>query len=300
MKVLIADDDNVTRLTISKNLQKWGYEILTAENGAQAWQFLQEKDPPRIAILDWMMPEIDGVEICRKLHHSSDSPLIYTILLTTRNEKEDLVYALENGAHNFQSKPISRDELRAHISVGKRLVQADDRIKSYAKEMERLAATDHLTGINNRRHFLEHAEQELRRSQRYKRELSVLMLDIDHFKQINDTHGHAAGDQTLKALAETCLNTLRINDIFGRIGGEEFAALLPETSGPSAMIAAERIRTALEKTAVPCSSTSISFTVSIGVTTLEHTDKNIETIIKRADSALYTAKENGRNQSISM
>ncbi|MCP4350539.1 MAG: response regulator [Desulfobacterales bacterium] len=139
MKVLIADDDSMTRIALRRNLQKWGYEVAEAKDGLEAWNALCGENPPRIAILDWMMPETDGVEICGKLMERKKGPFVYTILLTSRNKKEDLVFALENGAHNFQSKPISMEEVRGHVNVGRHLVEADDKLSEYATQMECLA-----------------------------------------------------------------------------------------------------------------------------------------------------------------
>lgn len=139
MKVLIAEDRPTTRYILNKKLNEWGYEVIEAEDGATAWEALNADDPPRIAILDWIMPGYDGVTICKMLKERENSPFIYSILLTSKSQKEDLVYALENGAHNFQSKPISPDELRSHINVGRHLVEADDKLKEYATQMERLA-----------------------------------------------------------------------------------------------------------------------------------------------------------------
>jgi len=139
IKVLIADDRPTTRYMLKKNIRDWGYEVVEAIDGDQAWTILQTKPYPRIAILDWMMPGLDGVEICKKLQNSKSMPLIYTILLTSKKEREDLVYALESGAHNFQSKPFSPVELRSHLNVAKRLVESDDQLKKYAAQMEQIA-----------------------------------------------------------------------------------------------------------------------------------------------------------------
>lgn len=280
-----------------------GYEVVEAPDGEMAWHALNSADPPRIAIIDWMMPRIDGVEICRRLSERKTGPFIYTILLTSKTEREDLVYALNNGAHNFQSKPISPEEIRAHINVGERLVESDDKLKEYAEglklyaiEMERLATVDSLTGVYNRRHFLELASKELSRTCRYKRPLSIILIDIDFFKRINDTYGHAAGDETLKVMADTCVYALRDSDIFGRIGGEEFAAVLPEIPSDDAYLVAERLRNTISEIEVVSDGRTIRLTASMGVTAIQAADENIEIMFKRADEALYEAKAQGRNR----
>lgn len=298
MKVLIADDSPTARFALRRNLTEWGYEVVEASDGEKAWMILNHKHPPRIAVLDWMMPGMDGVEICRLLQKRNNGPFVYTILLTSKNEQQDLVYGLESGAHNFQSKPYSPIELRSHINVGKRLIEADDKIKEYAEQMARLAITDPLTGICNRRHFFQCAEDELLRAQRYERPMSVLLMDIDNFKNINDTFGHAAGDETLVTMSRTCENSLRQNDLFGRLGGEEFGTVMPETGILKSTEVAERLRMTLGDLCISFEGNAIRFTVSIGVSEYTPGDKTIENIMKRADEALYQAKKSGRNRVI--
>ncbi|MCU0664066.1 MAG: diguanylate cyclase [Myxococcota bacterium] len=296
MKVLIADDSPTTRFTLRKNLADWGYEVIEACDGDEAWKALLGPNPPRIAIIDWVMPGIEGVEICRRLSGRLGGPLIYTILLTAKTEREELIYALENGAHNFQSKPIAPEELRSHVAVGKRLVEADDKLKEYTAQMELLATIDSLTGVFNRRHFLTLADKEFRRALRYGRDLSVLMIDVDYFKKINDTHGHAIGDQALCAVTLACTKGLRENDLFGRLGGEEFCAVLPETTTQNAQFVAERLRKAVEDEKVVSVHGQVMLAVSIGVSSLLPGETTIEGVLRRADNALYTAKDQGRNR----
>ena len=175
----------MTRLALSKNLEKWGYEVVAVENGTLALEVLLDDEPPRIAILDWLMPGREGVDICRELSRSDDGPLIYTILQTIKTDKADLVAALDQGAYDFLSKPVHVGELRSRIAVGARLVNAEDQIREYAKEMERLAVSDPLTGAANRRHFFNMAQRELKRARRYDKAVALIMMDIDNFKRIN-------------------------------------------------------------------------------------------------------------------
>ena len=168
--------------------------------------------------------------------------------------------------------------------------------KEKRERLERLATTDPLTGANNRRSFFEQGEKELHRARRHKRPLSLMMVDIDHFKRVNDTHGHAIGDAVLKRLVSKCNDTLRTQDILGRFGGEEFAAVLPEVGLASATKAAERLRRALEDLEVETSEGTLKFTVSIGVSECRYDDESLETALARADNALYSAKESGRNR----
>ena len=299
IKILIADDDPGMRFLLTKTIKKWGYDVIVTDNGDDAWEALNEDKPARIAVLDWMMPGLDGLEICQNLQQNHNTPLIYTILITGKSKKEDLVFALDNGAHDFISKPVYPEELRARISVGRRLVEADDKIQHYAQKMKILATTDPLTGINNRRYFFKLAEIEMERSKRYNSVFSVLLIDIDKFKLVNDTYGHALGDRVLKSMTDSCESSLRTSDIFGRLGGEEFAIVLPETNACGAVFFAERLRKSVEKLKVPHLKNSFAtITVSIGVTSYFPEDTNIEAIIHRSDVALYKAKNNGRNQVI--
>lgn len=296
MKVLIADDRPTTRFALRKNLLEWGHEVVEAADGHQAWEALTARNPPRIAILDWVMPGLDGVEICRRLDKRRDAPLVYTILLTSRTGKEDLVFALESGAHNFQSKPISPEELRSHVTVGERLIESDDTVKKYAVEMERLASLDPLTGVFNRRRFLEGGSEALSRCKRYGSKLSLLILDVDHFKRINDTFGHAAGDEALRALSGKCIAMLRECDLFGRLGGEEFGVLLPETDANGAAEVAGRMRQAAEDMLIRFEDETVHMTISIGAASYRDGDDGFDALLRRADTALYQAKDAGRNR----
>jgi two-component system chemotaxis response regulator CheY len=310
MKVLVADDDTTTRMILEHHLTVWGMEVVEADSGSQAMELLQAREAPRIAILDWMMPGFTGPEVCMHLLKNDNRPLTYTVLLTARTDTDDLVAALDSGAHAFLSKPVCVPVLRSHIEVGRRLVDDEDKLARYAAQMEalaeerarqlitsqRLARTDPLTGQPNRRGFLEEATREFRRSARYDRPLSVLALDIDHFKRVNDTWGHAVGDLALQRLAQACRSTLRNGDVFGRIGGEEFAILLPETCREDAVDAAERLRLVVQMLEVPVDHGMMRLTVSIGVAQIISSDPSFEAVLERADANLYEAKRSGRNK----
>lgn len=310
MKLLIADDNRSIRLTLRRLVQKWGYDAIEAEDGRKAYELLTGAEPPRIAILDWIMPGMDGVAICRRLLEETSARLIYTILFTSKNQTDDLVFAFENGACDFLSKPVEPNELRSRIAVGRRLVEAEDKLNKYAVhleelvelrarqlvEIERLARTDVLTGVSNRRHFFEMGESELQRAKRHQRSLSILVMDLDRFKEINDNFGHAVGDEALKILATTASNCLRTNDVFGRLGGDEFVALLPETDGPRAIETAERLIEEIRNISIPVDGVSVGFTLSVGGATRCSQDESLETLLQRADEALYQAKGEGRNR----
>ncbi len=296
MKILIADDERIILAALRRRLEKWGYEVVQTGDGREAWREIRGSDPPRIAILDWLMPEIEGIEICERILASDRLPFIYTILLTTRRGKKDIIEALDRGAHDFLSKPVHTGELRGRIDVGRRLVEAKNIISKYVKKMERLAVTDYLTGVYNRRYFMEMAIRELERVWRYNTRFSILSIDIDHFKRINDAYSHLAGDAALQTLTRNIGGALRKTDLLARLSGEEFSVLLPETDGKGALQLAERLRRTVEKMSVEFKGNSFGFTASIGVTEALEDDSTIDRVMMRADKALYNAKENGRNR----
>lgn len=299
LRVLVADDDRVSRTLMMRVVESWGYQTVEADSGDAAWALLNQPDPPRIAIIDWMMPGIDGVEICRRLHARTDTPLIYTVLLTSKADEQALIHALEQGAHDFQAKPANPGELRARLLVGRRLVESDDRLNESLARMEQMAATDELTGAANRRNFIQLAEREIYRVQRSHSPLALLVLDIDHFKTINDTHGHVAGDAALCHLVAVCQLSLRRTDIIARFGGDEFVILLPECDPPTAIHTAERLREAIHSTPVPEKGGPFNMSVTIGVATCpagNHQLEELDDLLRLADEALYEAKDAGRNR----
>lgn len=312
MKILLADDDSVTRIILRIQLTGWGFDVVEAKDGNEAWALLAEPDAPRLAVLDWMMPGLNGPEICEMLlakQHGSQVGT-YTVLLTARTETEDLVAALAAGAHTFLSKPVCPPVLKGHLEVGRRLIEAEDKLAAFASKMEelaerrarqlveakRIAMTDELTSLPNRRGFMKDAGLELDRAIRFRRPLSVLALDLDHFKRVNDTYGHEGGDIALRAFAEICRAETREHDLIGRVGGEELTVLLPECSELKAIQIAERLRRAVERAEICLSSETISLTVSIGVASVELTDTTIADLLRKADARLYEAKRRGRNR----
>ncbi|KAA3628423.1 MAG: diguanylate cyclase [Proteobacteria bacterium] len=299
LRILIADDERVSRTLMMRVVESWGYQAVEAESGDTAWAILSAPNPPRIAIIDWMMPGIDGVEICRRLHNRTDAPLIYTILLTSKTDEQALVHALEQGAHDFQTKPANPGELRARLLVGRRLVESDDRLNESLARMEQMAATDSLTGAANRRHFIQLAEREIYRVQRTHSPLALLVMDIDHFKEINDSHGHVAGDAALCHLVAVCQLSLRRTDIIARFGGDEFVILLPECDPPTAIHTAERLRETVSSTPVPDKSGPFTMSTTIGVATCpagSRKPEDLDALLRLADEALYEAKGAGRNR----
>lgn len=295
MRILIAEDDFTSRTMLSAVLRKSGYEVVVTENGLEALQAMQVPDPPRLVILDWMMPEMDGVEVVRRVRQLQLEPPPYVIILTSRMEKKDIVAGLDAGADDYLSKPFDTGELRARVAVGKRMIEVQEALIRSRELMAHQAAHDTLTGLFNRRAILEILARELARVGRDGGRVTVGLCDIDHFKQINDTHGHQVGDDVLCAIAELLETELREYDSVGRLGGEEFLIVIPgpEKCDPGAPLA--RICEKVAQSPLRTRSGTARVTVSIGVACAGE-GESVDQILGRADSALYGAKAQGRNR----
>ena len=297
MKILIAEDDLTSRLILENMLTKWGFEVVSATNGTDAWAKLQEEDAPRLLILDWMMPGIEGIEICRRLRENSKSEDQYTYvtLLTAKESKENIVTGMEAGADDYITKPFDMHELRVRVRAGERIVQLQSELLKAKKELEIQSRTDPLTGVLNRRAILSQIGSELSRAKRQNSQISISILDLDHFKSINDTFGHLAGDAVLREGMHRVKLAVREYDSVGRFGGEEFIVVLPGANTTDAFSVAERIRIRINEKAADVDGTIISFTVSQGLATCNG-DATMDEMIALADEALYRAKENGRDR----
>ncbi len=297
MRILVADDDTTTRKMVSAMLRKWGYTVLTASTGDEAWAVLTSENAPRMAILDWVMPGLDGVEICRKVRRelSSRDRYLYLILLTAKTSRQEIVSGLEAGSDDYMVKPFDPSELQVRVGIGKRIIQLHKELVE-AKEALRIQATrDPLTGVYNRGATLQRLDEELHRCARYGHPLSLIMLDIDHFKKINDTYGHLVGDRVLERTAATMQKSIRSYDVLGRFGGEEFLVILPNADEQVAETVAERIRSAVASRPVSTGEAAVSVTVSAGtVTGIGRVP--VDAFIQAADQALYQAKRKGRNR----
>jgi two-component system, cell cycle response regulator len=292
MKVLIAEDEPISRSVLEANLTEWGYEVTAVSDGGEAFDIIQQPESPSIIISDWMMPRMDGLSLCRKIRSMEKSQYIYIIILTAKGEKKDIIEGLEAGADDYLSKPFNRDELRYRTRIGERIINLERRI------ME-LANTDPLTGLPNRRAFMDRMEQELARAQREKNPLSVVLADVDHFKNINDTFGHQIGDLVLQRFVNQLKTSARPYDFPGRYGGEEFLFCFPGVDGSQAVSVAERMRGRIEDMEIKLNddARSIRITASFGTASYSSESKEtIDSLIKRADDALYIAKKKGRNR----
>jgi two-component system cell cycle response regulator len=292
MKILIAEDDPVSRRVLEANLVEWGYDVMIASDGSEAWELLQKPGAPNLVISDWMMPHMDGLELCRRIRQMEKSGYIYFIILTAKGRKEDIIEGLEAGADDFLIKPFDRQELKYRAKIGERIINLELRILE-------LANTDALTGVLNRRAFMERMEQEIHRSLREGVPFSLILTDIDYFKKVNDRHGHQVGDLVLQRFTERLSESSRPYDFVGRYGGEEFVVCLPGADISQAGSVAERMRRRVEEMRItlPDSQQSIRITGSFGVASFRAgSEETVDLITGRADDTMYRAKREGRNR----
>ena len=297
MPVLVAEDNPIFQSMLKSMLTKWGYTVQMTKNGTEAWEAMQTPDAPRLAVLDWMMPYMDGVEVCRRIRAAAREPYVYVLLLTARTESQDLIEGMEAGADDYLTKPFNSQELRVRLRAGRRILDLQQQLME-AREALRVQAThDALTSLLNRGRVLEILLSEIARSERESRPLSVLMVDLDHFKRINDTHGHQAGDVVLREASRRMIAATRQYDSAGRYGGEEFLIVLPGCGARDGLAQAERIREAFACEPFTAGVEPLTVTCSIGVTSREVcTAGDSERLIHEADDALYAAKHRGRNR----
>jgi diguanylate cyclase (GGDEF)-like protein len=286
-RVLAAEDNPVFQSMLRTLLRKWGYEAVMAQNGNEAWRILESGDPPRLAVLDWMMPGMDGVEVCRRIRSANRDPYVYIVLLTARTESQDLVEGMDAGADDYLTKPFNAQELRVRIRAGRRILDLQDALR-------RQATHDGLTGLLNRNSILARLSEEIMRHEREARALSLLIVDLDRFKSVNDRYGHLAGDAVLCEAAARMSAVSRCYDGLGRYGGEEFLVVLPGCDLAAAVAQAERLREAVAVPLFRMPDRDLPVTCSIGVACADGSSP--EALIRRADEALYQAKAQGRNQ----
>jgi len=295
VRILIADDDAMSRRLLEATLVKLGHQVIAVPDGTQATSVLLSDDGPRLAILDWMMPGEDGPSVCRAIRKKS-ATYTYIILLTSLNAPADVVNGLESGADDFLSKPFNAGELRARLHSGVRVLELQAGLLDAQRELQWHATRDHLTGIWNRRMILEQLGRELNRASHDRAPLAVALVDLDLFKKINDTYGHAAGDLVLRATAATLRQHMRAYDYVGRYGGEEFLVLLPACDTPAGLTIVERLRAGIASTPVQASNLEVSITVSIGLSSTADVGLDSALLIAAADAALYRAKAAGRDR----
>jgi diguanylate cyclase (GGDEF)-like protein len=297
VKILIADDDRVNRLILQTFLNKWGYDVVAVEDGVEAWNHLEQPDAPRLAILDWMMPNMDGAQVCQAVRKRQQRLYTYVILLTSKGQKQDIVDGFEAGADDYLTKPFDKSELRSRVRAGLRLLEMQEQLVQAQDLLQLKAAQDGLTGLWNRGAILELLGKELARARRTGGSVGIMMVDLDHFKRVNDTYGHLAGDAVLREAAQRLRNSVRPYDAIGRYGGEEFLVVVSDSDLSSTVVQAERLRRAVEGTPVVSSEGTIGITISLGVTAGSGEDSvAAEALVRSADAALYQAKTLGRNR----
>jgi two-component system, cell cycle response regulator len=296
VRILIADDDPVTRLLLQKTLERAGYEVIGVADGQLAVEQLSEPDGPRIALLDWVMPRLDGPGVCRAIRGQADRGYVYLVLLTSREAKEDIVAGLESGADDYLTKPFNEQELKARLRAGERILRLEGELVRAREHMRFKATHDALTTIWNRGVVLDLLSRELSRAQRENGSTVLLLGDLDHFKSVNDRFGHLVGDEVLKEVSRRLLGSIRSYDFVGRYGGEEFLIVLNNCHANSAMARAEEIRVAIAGSPVQTEAGALPVTMSLGVL-LSHEwgGRPMQELMQEVDVALYAAKAAGRN-----
>jgi two-component system cell cycle response regulator len=296
MKILVADDDAISRRLLQKTLERAGYEVVAVENGRLAQEELCRAEGPRLALLDWEMPEVDGPGVCRAVRARRDKTYVYMVFLTSKETSDDKVEGLRSGADDYLTKPFHPEELKARLRTGQRILHLEDRLVEAREEMRFKATHDALTGLWNRGVITELLDRELARAQRERKSTALLLCDIDHFKNVNDTYGHPVGDEVLREVARRLLASVRFYDFVGRYGGEEFLIVLNNCDPASALNRAEQMRAAIANREVVTDAGPIALTMSVGLLrTADWGELRAESHLTAVDAALYAAKAAGRN-----
>lgn len=299
MKILVADDNAVSRRPLEVLLAKWGYEVISAANGAEAWEILRRDEPPRIAILDWIMPGLSGPEVCRLLRANPREFYTYILMLTSRNDQEDYLVGMEAGADDYLVKPLDPRELKVRLGPARRIVELETENMRIKENLKFQATRDSLTNLWNRNAIFDILAREMARCEREALPLGVLLGDLDHFKEVNDTFGHLCGDAVLREASARMLRAVRPYDAVGRYGGEEFLVILPGCDQETAERRAETIRQSVQTPPIVVDGRALDVTISFGATCIMGADMTgSQRAIQLADNALYEAKRSGRNRTV--
>jgi diguanylate cyclase (GGDEF)-like protein len=290
VKIVIAEDQPVAALFLTRTLERMGHEVTLARDGEEAWEIVRDGSSA-LLISDWVMPRLDGPSLCRRIRESKLPRYTYIILLTSRDSRIDRLEGLRAGADDFLTKPPDADELAIRLEIANRILSVHETLAERNSQLAELASVDELTGTKNRRRLRGDLESYTADAVGTGLPLSVVMLDIDHFKSYNDTYGHPAGDDVLRTIGKILARVVRRNDVVARYGGEEFAILLPTAGVDEAMEVAKRIRSAIAEW--PWENRAI--TASLGVATLGAVTAP-EMLVESADRALYHSKQAGRNR----
>jgi two-component system, cell cycle response regulator len=296
VKVLIADDDSVSLRLLQRTLESAGYEVTAVNNGADALERLRPSDGPRLALLDWVMPGMNGPDVCRAIRSERQQAYIHMILLSSKNSKQDLVEGLDSGADDYLIKPFDPRELKARLRTGLRILELEDSLVEAREQMRFKATHDHLTSLINRGVILDLMARELSRTARQDGCTTVLLCDLDHFKSINDTYGHPVGDEVLREVARRLLLSCRSYDFVGRYGGEEFLIVLNDCDVVHSIGRAEEFRKAIAAAPIRTVQGLLDVTMSVGgFASRDQGHLSPEEVLRETDNALYAAKASGRN-----
>jgi diguanylate cyclase (GGDEF)-like protein len=296
-RVLIAEDDPNFRDALETMVTAWGYSVVSASHGTDAWQVLLEDDAPKLTILDWIMPGMDGVEICRRLRSRNRDPYTYVILLTIQDQVEHLTEGFSAGADDFLTKPVMPSELQARLLAGKRILEMQQELITAREALRHQATRDPLTLLWNRDGIIDFLHREVGRAARSREPLTVIMMDIDNFKLTNDTYGHLAGDAVLVEVSRRIEDSLRSYDAIGRYGGDEFLIVLPNCDADSGLSLAERVMRKVTGPSMAMPDESFSTKISMGVaTTSKGAGLSVNGLIGAADAALLRAKKLGKDR----
>jgi diguanylate cyclase (GGDEF)-like protein len=297
MKVLVADDERVSRRLLESSLRRWDYDVIVAKDGIEAYQILLSPDAPKLAVVDWLMPGLDGAQLCEDIRRNKPEPYTYLLLLTGKRSQGDVIRGLEAGADDYVTKPFDPAELKVRLRTGKRILYLQDQLISAREALRDQATHDRLTGLWNRAAILEILDNELGRAERQGAPVAIAIADLDSFKLVNDTYGHPAGDEVLRQVSQAMRDSVRRYDSVGRYGGEEFLVVLPGCDPSNAVAHAERIRAAVARVAVKTPTRTIHSTISLGVAVFDQQTKpDAFELVQAADVALYRAKHGGRNR----
>ena len=296
-KVLIADPSPVSRTVLHSMLSGWGYEVVVAADGVQAWALLRADDGPKLAVLDTRIGGIDAIELCRRVRAADGLNYAYLLLLTEKGPVEDLVAGLDAGADDYVTRPFHSQEFRARLQAGCRIIRLQQGLMQAHEQLYEQATRDSLTGLWNRTATIQILDREMARASRGEASIAVIMADLDHFKNVNDTHGHLAGDSVLREAARRMSSMLRKYDSIGRYGGEEFLIVLPGCHFTCSLTVAERLREAVSGQPYSIGEGSYQATCSFGLAWSDGSEAaDADRMLRDADAALYTAKRSGRNR----
>lgn len=294
LSVLVAEDNAVMQTVIKFMLSSWGYEPILTVNGAEAWDILRGDDAPRLALLDWMMPGLEGVEVCRRVRAAAKEPYTYLMLLSGRTDSSDLIRAMDAGADDYVRKPFDAEELRVRLNAGRRIIQLQEQLVAAREELRDRAMRDSLTGLLNHAHILRTLQDAMQRDE----PVAVLLADLDRFRQINDSFGHPAGDQVLREFCRRFQMALPSGAALGRYGGQEFLAVLPRCDSPAAREWAEKLRAAVGGETFAAGAAAFPVTCSVGIAACENPyTSDAATLLRQVDEALFWAKREGRKAS---